>query len=138
MRVFRGILIVAGAGLVPPAVVVLLSGEYRLGLSALAVAASTVLFTTWAWGSPTPYPVRQWVAFGLLAVGIAGFLHPLLAVVMLVGYALISVLPQRYVMGRMGSVELEVVGPDEVDPGAKAWVAELEAAGFRRVGGIAR
>lgn len=134
MRVFRGILVVAGAGLVPLAVLALLGGEYRLGLSSLATGAATVLIATWAWGSPSPYPARQWAAVGLLAVGIA-ILMPLLAVAVFVAYALLAVLPSRYMLGRMSSLELELVGPDEVDPGAMAWVAELEAAGFRRVGG---
>lgn len=137
MALLRGLLIVLGAAALLPAVVAALGGWYSGALSAAFIGAGALLFGTWAWGGPTAaFPVRQWVCLGLLAAGFAVLGEPLFAVGALAVILVLQVAVSRQTMRGLRHVEFEQVGPDAVMPEAEPLVAEFEALGFRRVGGV--
>lgn len=135
MRVVRGFFAFAAVVLLSGGFVVLVSGDTRFARAAGLWAGGALLLATWAWGYPTVFPAREWVALGLIAAGFAVLGYALVAIVALVGLFLLSVISGRFVLRRMSGVEFEIVGPEVVMRGAEDAVAAFEAAGFRRVGG---
>lgn len=135
MRLIRGFLVVAVALLLVGGVFIFFAGDERFALAALLWGAGALVLATWAWGYPTAFPAREWIGLGLVAAGFAVLGLVLVAIFGLLALFLLSVLSGRFTMRRLSGVELEVVGPEVVMPGAENQVAEFEAAGFRPVGG---
>jgi hypothetical protein len=135
MRAVRVFLIVFGVLALPLVVLSALAGQYRVALSALLLVAGAFLFAGWAWGYPTAFPAREWVAFLFIAAGLAVVGAYIAALLVLVVTLVLQVGIGRLVVHRLPDVEFEPVGPDDVMPKAQATVDEFEAAGFRRIGG---
>jgi hypothetical protein len=135
VRPVRVVILVFGALAIPLIVLPALAGQYRLALSAVFMAIGAFLFAGWAWGYPTAFPAREWIALFFIAGGLAVIGAYIVAVLVLVVTLVLQVGMGRIVAHGMGDVEFEPVGPDDVMPQALATVAEFEAAGFRRIGG---
>jgi hypothetical protein len=132
VRGFRTTAIVFGAAIAGYGVLLLFAGEIRLAVSAWLVGGGSILLVTWARGFPT----REWLATGLLFVGIALVGSPFFALAILAGAVLLQLWLSRRMRTRI-SADLEVVESDEVMPGAEQAVAAFEAAGFLRTGAYA-
>jgi hypothetical protein len=132
LRGYRTTAIVFGAVIAGYGVLLLFAGDIRPAVSAWLVGGGSILLVTWARGFPT----REWLATALLFVGIALVGSPFFALAILAGAVVLQLWLSRRMRSRI-SPDLEVVGSDEVMPGAEEAVAALEAVGFRRAGAYA-
>ena len=132
MRGFRTTAIVFGAAIAGYGVLLLFAGEIRPAVSAWLVGGGSILLVTWARG----FPAREWLATAMLFVGIALIGSPLFALVVLAAALVFQLWLSRRIRSRLSS-ELEIVAPEEVEPGAEHVVAAFEAAGFQRSGAYA-
>jgi hypothetical protein len=128
--------IVVGVATLGYALLWALAGDFRQALSSALVGGGLILIVTWARGFPTAYPIREWIAFATVAAGLAVVGQPVLVAAIFVSAFLLQLALTRSVRRRMPA-DFDVVGPDEVMPGAERTMAAFEAAGFRRAGGYA-
>jgi hypothetical protein len=103
-------------------------------LATFLVCVAAAFMAAWIRG-----PLKlAWGAYALLAAGLAvdgRWLAAVVALAALVALVVYGIAGTVRLLRRLGSLETEPVGAEQVMTGAEAEVAKFEAEGFRRVGG---